>query len=285
MQRALHDLDSVPSRESRYGRSATTAASWRLRSTSPAAGKPFAASPAERADVIVDFTYVRRRTCSATSDRTSHSGRRPDSISTSRIRPPPARALQFRVVAAVAPDPTTPPQYLVLPPVPPLPVETVTRRLALIEEMSRSQEFAADPPPVEAELGTIEWDSGAGVGAWRHFEWRAPVTENPAAGATEIWELYNVTADAHPIHIHEVVFEVVNRQDILVFEVQKQVQINNASPPTPPEPSETGFKDTVIAYPGTSDSRAGAVQFATASSSGIGHIVEHEDNEICGRTA
>ena len=44
------------------------------------------------------------------------------------------------------------------------------------------------------------------------------VTENPAVGATEIWALYNVTADAHPIHIHEVIFEVVNRQDIMVFE-------------------------------------------------------------------
>ena len=59
-----------------------------------------------------------------------------------------------------------------------------------------------------------------------------------------------MTADAHPIHIHEVVFEVVNRQDIVVFENQKQVQIDPASPPTPPEPGETGFKDTVVAYPG-----------------------------------
>ena len=76
-----------------------------------------------------------------------------------------------------------------------------------------------------------------------------PVTENPAVGATEVWELYNATADAHPIHIHEVVFEVVDRQDILVFEDQQQVQITPASTPTPPEPWETGFKDTVIAYP------------------------------------
>jgi FtsP/CotA-like multicopper oxidase with cupredoxin domain len=33
-----------------------------------------------------------------------------------------------------------------------------------------------------------------------------PVTENPAVGATEIWEFYNTTADAHPMHVHEVVF-------------------------------------------------------------------------------
>ena len=42
------------------------------------------------------------------------------------------------------------------------------------------------------------------------------VTENPAVGATEVWEMYNTTSDAHPMHIHEVVFEVVNRQKIIV---------------------------------------------------------------------
>ena len=182
--------------------------------------------------------------------------------------------MQFRVVPAVAPDPTTPPQYLLLPPLPPLPVETVTRRLALIEEMSK---FVTDRP-VEAELGTIDWDS-ANVGTWNKLEWRLPVTENPATGATEIWELYNVTADAHPIHIHEVTFEVVNRQDILVFEDQKQVQINPASPPTLPEPSETGFKDTVVAYPGQV-TRVRA-QFNTPGQFVWHcHILEHEDNEM-----
>jgi len=242
-----------------------------------AAGNHLLLSPAERADVIVDFTYVPLgdHVLSNVGPDEPFGGGVPgidfdvaDPATTGQV-------MQFRVVPAAAPDPTTPPLYLVLPPVPPMPVETVTRRLALIEEMSR---FFNDTP-AEAELGTIEWDSGAGVGAWRHFEWRAPVTENPAAGATEIWELYNVTADAHPIHIHEVIFEVVNRQDIVVFEDQKQVQINPASPPTPPEPRETGFKDTVTAYPGQV-TRVRA-QFNTAGQFVWHcHIVEHEDNEM-----
>ncbi len=46
--------------------------------------------------------------------------------------------------------------------------------------------------------------------------WMEPVTENPAVGATEMWEIYNTTGDAHPMHVHEVVFEVVNRKDIFV---------------------------------------------------------------------
>ena len=76
------------------------------------------------------------------------------------------------------------------------------------------------------------------------------VTENPAVGATEIWEIFNTTADAHPMHIHEITFEVVNRQPILVDEMAMTVQVDSGAPATPPEAWETGFKDTVIAYPG-----------------------------------
>ena len=42
--------------------------------------------------------------------------------------------------------------------------------------------------------------------------WDDPITENPALNAIEVWEMYNFTEDAHPIHIHEVQFQVVNRQ-------------------------------------------------------------------------
>jgi FtsP/CotA-like multicopper oxidase with cupredoxin domain len=42
------------------------------------------------------------------------------------------------------------------------------------------------------------------------------VTENPNVGDTELWEFYNFTADAHPMHVHEVVFEVVDRQSLAV---------------------------------------------------------------------
>ncbi|MOA32514.1 Spore coat protein A [compost metagenome] len=106
-----------------------------------------------------------------------------------------------------------------------------------------------------------------------------PVSENPALGATEVWELYNATGDAHPMHIHEVVFEVIDRQDIFVDEQAETVQLAPGSVPTPAEPWETGFKDTVIAYPGqVTRLRA---QFNTPGQFVWHcHIVEHEDNEM-----
>jgi len=106
-----------------------------------------------------------------------------------------------------------------------------------------------------------------------------PVTENPAVGATEIWEIYNTTADAHPIHLHEVAFEVVNRQAIFVDEAQQKVWVNTSSPAQPPQPWERGLKDTVIAYPGEV-TRIKAKFGAPGQFVWHCHIVEHEDNEM-----
>jgi FtsP/CotA-like multicopper oxidase with cupredoxin domain len=44
--------------------------------------------------------------------------------------------------------------------------------------------------------------------------WHSPTTENPALGHTEEWEVWNMTGDAHPVHLHLVHFEVVGRQEI-----------------------------------------------------------------------
>ena len=180
------------------------------------------------------------------------------------------------VVPALAPDPTTPPQFLQLPPIVPLPPETVTRPLALIEKMGMGYDADGNmvDGPVEALLGTVE--GGMAVDKM----WMEPVTENPAVGATEVWEFYNTTGDAHPMHVHEVVFEVVNREGLVLDEdgePMQPVQLDGVI--TPPEPWETGFKDTVTAYPGQ-------VTRVRAQFNNPGqfvwhcHIVSHEDNEM-----
>jgi FtsP/CotA-like multicopper oxidase with cupredoxin domain len=232
---------------------------------------------AERADVIVDFTNVAagNYVLGNVGPDEPFGGGVPgvdfpvaDSASTGQI-------MQFRVVPAVAPDPTTPPQFLQLPAVTPLPAATVTRPVALLEEMSAFFEDA----PAEALLGTVAGDPNVAPGVWTKQLWMDPVTENPAVGATEVWEIYNATADAHPMHVHEVVFEVVNRQAIFVNEDTQEVQVVPGSVPTPPEPSETGYKDTVIAYSGQVTRIR--VQFNTPGQFVWHcHIVEHEDNEM-----
>ena len=233
---------------------------------------------AERADVIVDFTNVPvgNYVLGNVGPDEPFGGGVPgvdfdpsDPGSTGQV-------MQFRVVPAVAPDPTTPPRFLVLPAITPLPTATVTRPLALIEKMGEG--FEADGEevegPVEALLGTVS------AGVWTERLWMDPVTENPALGATEVWEFYNTTGDAHPMHIHETVFEVVNREGLVLNtdgEVLQPIQLDGNI--TSAEPWESGFKDTVIAYPG--QVTRVRLQFNTPGQFVWHcHIVEHEDNEM-----
>jgi spore coat protein A, manganese oxidase len=226
---------------------------------------------AERADLIVDFTNVPvgNYVLGNVGPDEPFGGGVPgedfdpaDSGSTGQV-------LQFRVVPAVAADPTTPPQFLVLPALTRLSGGTL-RPLALLEQMS-----AFTDGPAEARLGVVD-DTGTLVAK----KWEDGITENPVVGATEIWEYYNATADAHPMHIHEVVFQVVDRQALALDdegEVIQPVQLVGA--PTPPEAWENGWKDTVIAYPGQVTRLrlrfTNPGQFVWHC-----HIVEHEDNEM-----
>jgi FtsP/CotA-like multicopper oxidase with cupredoxin domain len=238
-----------------------------------AAGNTLLMGLAERADVIVDFTNVPvgNYVLGNIGPDEPFGGGIPgvdfpvaDPASTGQI-------MQFNVVPALAPDPTTPPLFLQLPAITPLPAPITTRPLALLEEMSMHWDG-----PAAAMLGIID-----NTGMAMHRMWMDPVTDNPNVGDTEVWELYNFTADAHPMHVHEVVFEVVNREalvlDPLTGEPLQPVQLTGVQ--RPPEAWETGFKDTVIAYPGeVTRIRA---QFNTPGQFVWHcHIVEHEDNEM-----
>ena len=233
-------------------------------------------APAERTDVIVDFTNVPIGSyiLGNVGPDEPFGGGVPgvdfpvaDPFTTGQI-------MQFSVVPAMAPDPTTPPVFLQLPPITPL-VGGTARPLALLEKMS----MYFDGAPAEALLGTVAFSAGTGGGTWTPQLWMEPVTENPAVGATEVWEFYNATEDAHPMHVHEVAFQVVDRQHILVDETNTTVQVVPQSLPTPPEPWENGWKDTVIAYPGQV-TRIRARFDTPGQFVWHCHIVEHEDNEM-----
>ncbi|MDF3009813.1 MAG: cotA [Burkholderiales bacterium] len=225
-------------------------------------------APAERADVIVDFSQVKFGTnvtlLNMGPDAPFAGGgfRRADPRSTGLV-------MQFRVnQPLVAADDTTPPEQLVMPALSPLTGGPV-RQLALLEMESEPPE---DGLPIEARLGTFDPTVGAPDGIV-FKKWEDEETENPAPGVTEVWELYNFTADAHPIHIHEVFFEIVNRQRM---DKKTGVPIQTAAPPGP---TENGRKDTVIAYPGEVT--------RIRMTFGLGgqyvwhcHILEHEDNEM-----
>jgi spore coat protein A, manganese oxidase len=244
--------------------------------------------PAERADVIVDFSAVpvgSEVVLLNIGPDEPFGGGAPGVDFESSDPGTTGLVMQFRVGPTRSPDTSTPPLSLVLPGRPRLPAAQVTRNLSinelesatvLVEEHGSHGHQRRRPPkltlacgrqeaapfgPTQALLGTL---TGAGEGIPLH--WTDPITENPTPGATEIWAIQNFTEDAHPIHIHLVQFEVVERQD--------------ASGATRgPESWETGTKDTVVAFPAeitrvkATFDRAG--QFVWHC-----HILEHEDNEM-----
>ena len=242
---------------------------------------------AERSDLIVDFTNVPvgNYVLANVGPDEPFGGGIPgvdfdpsDPDSTGQV-------MQFNVVPVVGVDTTTPPLFLTLPAIVPLPVETVTRPLALIEiaDSGLDANGVSVEGPVEAVLGTVGPDSidpTTTPGFWTERLWSEPVTENPAVGATEVWEFYNTTGDAHPMHIHEIVFEVVSRQDLALDvdgEVESPIQLVGVAAPA--ESWETGFKDTVTAYPGQV-TRVRAQFLNPGQYVWHCHIVEHEDNEM-----
>jgi FtsP/CotA-like multicopper oxidase with cupredoxin domain len=109
---------------------------------------------------------------------------------------------------------------------PVIPAPTRTRKVALFEgtdEYGRLQPLLGTAEPATDHQGNpINWPNTpeyANAGLVGQMDgaiaWHSPTTENPALDSTEEWEVWNVTGDAHPVHLHLVNFEVVGRQEIV----------------------------------------------------------------------
>lgn len=140
----------------------------------------------------------------------------------------------------------------------------------IIEEVTSTTAFG----PTTSMLGTMD-----NFGAPSPFPWMDPITENPANGSTEIWEIYNFTEDAHPIHMHLVEFQVVNREPLLSDSIATLIPATPQGIIRGPENWELSSKDTLIAYPGE-------VTRVKAHFDKPGlyvwhcHILSHEDNDM-----
>jgi spore coat protein A len=232
-------------------------------------------SPAERADVVVDFTRLPVGTeiylINEAPDEPFGGGEPPDDFDFADPHTT-GQVMKFTVVSLVGLDTSLPVEQIALPIITPLAGAIRTRRLSLNEEDSRRFKRVG---PRAALLGIMD-ASGHPV----PLMWHDPITENPGLNDTEIWEFYNFTADAHPIHIHEVQFEVVNRQGLVTdAEGMSIAPAQFHGPPLAPEPWESGPKDTVIAYPGQV-TRIKATFDLPGQFVWHCHIVEHEDHEM-----
>lgn len=276
----------------------------------PALGQKLVMQPGERYEVIIDFTgHAGSNLIVRNTGRTPFpKGAPPQGNTLGRI-------VQFRVGAApAAGDPSYDPASMmpirggadqivrladpVAGALAPGVTAQKTRELTLNEVMMMPQ-TVIDPVtgvrtaypggPLEVLVNNTKW-------AGTNRSDFVPITVNgvttyyselPQEGATEVWEVVNLTADAHPIHLHLVQFQLISRQN---FNVSKYNKAYNAAfaggvfipafgppldysaannplsggkdggnpditpylqgPVRPPLPNEAGWKDTVIMYPG-----------------------------------
>ena len=247
--------------------------------------------PAERPDVIVDFsalpdgTIVRMINTAPDAPFGGFPDVPADPATTGQV-------MQFVVNAALNNpngDPSTPAPALVLDANPGGMAKhgpsTVTQDLALLEEESALLCVTVDavtgvidldptsvPPTCDPVLGSVPFAPKAAVlgvngsGGGTVQLWDDPISTNPAVGDIQTWEMWNWSADAHPIHLHLVAFEVVNRETI-------------GGAVRPPEPWEAGWKDTAIMYPGEV-TRVKALFDVAGLYVWHCHILSHEDNEM-----
>jgi len=198
-------------------------------------------APAERADLIIDFA--------------DHAGGevvlRNDSFSP---------VMQFRVARKKVADESSLPSSL-----------------RVIPKIAESQAVAT------RNLMLVEIDDLRGDTAsllLNNAHWKDPITETPALNSVEIWNLMNVTDDAHPIHLHLVRFQILDRRRFDTFAYQNQNILRYRGEPVPPEPNEAGWKDTVRADPGMITRIIIPFQGYPGRYVWHCHILEHEDNEM-----
>jgi spore coat protein A, manganese oxidase len=208
--------------------------------SAPVAVKSIQLAPGERADVVVDFRSDRGAKILLTSE--------------------PFELMQFRVGTSAVDDTSRVPASLR--PIPRIAESSAvgTRRLTLDENLNR----------VAESMGML----------LNKTPWHAPVTEKPVLDTTEIWEFVNLTEDVHPIHLHMVRFQILDRRRFDAFDYMTAGKLRYTSPPMPPDPNELGWKDTVRVNSKT------VTRIIVPFSGYAGryvwhcHILEHEDNEM-----
>lgn len=265
-------------------------------------------APAERADVIVDFTGLAGQEIilyndapgpfpagPATNDYFLGNPRNP-------VQPLPGtgpdtrQILRIKVVPAAVSDPQPAgailnplrldpapiaPITTVVAPIPPLVAPAGTR----VRDLTLNEGFDAHGRLIQM-IGTT---TAAAAGLGLPFD--AAATEVVAAGSTEVWRIFNNTADTHPIHFHLVNVQVLSRQ---AFRLAKGVaSFVPTGAAVGPQPNELGWKETVQMHPGQVTSvlikfDLPAVPFGVPASPTTGgsefvwhcHILEHEDHDM-----
>jgi spore coat protein A len=213
--------------------------------------------PAERADVIVDFSALDGKTVTLTNDAPApYPGWEFDHVEPPRL----LELMQFRVTRPLAAPA----------PIISFPDSAEFRKLAL-ETSTPTRDFV-----LTEQMDAKGHSLGVRI---NNKSYADPVTEKVKLGSVECWRFINSTMDAHPMHLHLVQFQILERQgfDTGAF-AEGRLQLTGG--PRPPAANEAGWKDTAVVKPG--EVLSILVRFEGFAGRYVYHchMLEHEDNDM-----
>jgi spore coat protein A len=183
-------------------------------------------APAERADLLVDFSLHAGQTFLLWNDA-------PAPFPMGLVDPATQPVMLIRVKN------TTPQKPRALPRLPR--IERLNPRDAVVtRHITLNEDFDAYGRLIQ-RLGTLAGPMG----------YMDPITETPRIGDVEIWRLINLTGDAHPIHLHVTDYQVLARREFDMATFLATKKLVYTTPSMAPEANETGWKETIKAYPGS----------------------------------
>ncbi|WLR44216.1 multicopper oxidase [Bacillus carboniphilus] len=212
-------------------------------------------APAERADVIIDFTDQLNQTIIINNDAETPfpNGDKPNLETTCTV-------MQFRVnKPLLMKDQSQVPLQLAL--------ESIIKEEPQYKQRNLLLNMQTDPYKRPIHL-------------LNNQKWSDPLTEIPKLGSTEVWNLINITEQSHPIHLHLVRFQLLDRQPFDVNIYKEKGKIVTTGAKRKADLNEQGRKDTVRANPG--EITRIIVPFGPYTGLFVWHchILEHEDYEM-----
>ncbi len=212
----------------------------------PVQVQSFTVAPAERADILIDFTHAAGKTLHLSNG----------AIDLMEIR--------------VAPNAAQPASYSIPPRIP-----------QTIRPIPRTPESSAIQTRTITLHDYLDQYEHSVMMLINRKRWHEPTTEKPKLNTTEIWEFVNSTQDTHPMHLHLVRFQILDRRtfDTSDFFLKKG-KITFLTPAEPPAPNELGWKDTIQCPPGMVTRIIVRFEGYPGKYLYHCHILEHEANDM-----
>jgi spore coat protein A len=170
-------------------------------------------APGERLDVIVDFSGLAGQTVTVTNDAPVPY---PMGLVPGVDQPSMVNIMRFNVSATAVSDPSCNPALHCKRPVPMVRLTDGLGNLAPGVTINKVRqlvlkEVQGPGGPIEVLVNNTKWDGTNSPSIDAIFP-SDGVSELPRVGSTEMWEIINLTADAHPMHTHLIQFQILNRE-------------------------------------------------------------------------